>query len=1693
MKNSVTSNNTQNNVQQIIYLDFDGEITSYNGKILTVDDVVVNNTGLSRERIERIAAELNKEFYGQNILFVTSPPEDTCAYSTIYVGKPDSFPVAEEFSGLAETVDIGNKNLSDNAFVFLDATSSDREIIDTITHEVGHLTGTLDHGGDGISRYAHIPATFSGTIEGKNYIVIDGSNECSCDQRTYFNKAKDVSLCAGGYLRLNTGALYIGELLALGGGFDNYSDTSITIGDNAVFYGTDDDNDGISNNGKIDIADNVLFQGCTSSYTGGAINNAGTINIGDKAKFIENCGERGGAIYNTGKLTIGSEALFSHNSNWYLPGDGGLIINHGTINIGKDAVFTNNTATGSFIISNNGTITIDDNALFQNHKVNPEWEYSDAGVIANLGTDASLTMGNDITFENNSAAAVFNEKGNVTIGDRISFTGNKHYTRFGAGAIYNGGKMTIGKDITFSGNAAAVNGGAVNNLNTITFGDNIIFSANRAAYGGAIYNCSAGQIYFNDTVVFSGNRATQTGGALYNDGYTTRYINNQYVTVYSTVYFQNAVFATVTDTVYNDAKIVVNGNVSFAGSIYMDYDGILENNGSVEFNIAERSTTDNFLINNWDGISGDGTFYINVAENQLTGDYKLVSSSYLFDAEFTIRCSGKEFGTISVDGVSAYHNNLQYNMFKANNAIYISVRKVTGPIVPEYANVKIYNNDTIIKKDKAFSDLELDSGETMLISAGGIATRTAICGGKMIVSSAGEARDTIIDDYGSATVSSGGIAYNTIVDDDGKMFVSSGGLVKGTSVKYGGTLYLRQGTARDTNVRGYTYISSGGAAYDTTVKGDCDVCSGGLASGLTISSGGVAAVYSGGIASNVDIKADGSAELYGGTISNVSIENGGRMKLDEGTLSGEINIAEEGILKAGNRSFINFAVAGRSSKSGYLINDISLIQGTPNYSITVAPQQNSGIYKLAANALDFNHSITITDGQINYGRLTINGGALEFNNALYYLTNKNGNLLLTVRSEKELLENEDNWTDVKISGASGCLNDAGTFSPTSTPEPVSGWVGDIDLVDYYRFNVTDNAKIHFTISASASAKFTIYELIENKDGTFKLKSRQSTTLKKDKSTGKYYADTKGLLLSSGEYYYAVDAGSKALDFSCDYTVSANDNTAFYTKGNNDDDWKNMKSSGSDDLDKELLHLCPGDFVAEDWVGFGDANDYCRFSIDEYSRLIFNLSSSDAAKFTVYELIESKKGTFKLKSLQSTTLKKDKSTGKYYADTKGLLLASGEYYYCMTSTNAAKGGDADYTIELDEQSKVFDKVDDGSDNWLYDKKTKTVNEDIQNAGSDWNFQFQNWVGFGDDTDFRKLELTDPAKVNFEIQATDAIQFTVWQLVKKIDSKGNISYSLKSLQKTSIKNGLEATTKDLLLDDGVYFVSMTSTNAAKGGDADFRVSLDAQSKFFHRADDGSNNLLYDKKIQTVNENIAFVGNDANIYHAGWVGFGDESDFFKFELTSSAKLSFDLYADSPAKFNIIQLVEKTDKKGNVSYSLKTLQSTKLKGNQDAASKELFLTGGTYYISMVSTGAKKGDDVDYSFAVNENSIFYPACNNQDDSWKLAETQDSWNFADEIKDWVGYGDTADFIKFEVDDPGQLSIELDDETAAAVNAKTLKLSCVDAKGKTVALGALTGTEVTSKKGLASGVYYIGVSCTKPKKTDVSYGFSLGIA
>ena len=141
--------------RQVIYLDFDGELTKYRNTDLDleIDDVQVEDSNLTPERIAGIVASLNADFSAKNVLFVTERPKDT-VYSTIFVGKTSTFDQYGQFAGLAETVDHGNQIKDDNAFVLLDAVNSDSDIVSTIAHEAGHLLGNLDHGGPRLVRYA---------------------------------------------------------------------------------------------------------------------------------------------------------------------------------------------------------------------------------------------------------------------------------------------------------------------------------------------------------------------------------------------------------------------------------------------------------------------------------------------------------------------------------------------------------------------------------------------------------------------------------------------------------------------------------------------------------------------------------------------------------------------------------------------------------------------------------------------------------------------------------------------------------------------------------------------------------------------------------------------------------------------------------------------------------------------------------------------------------------------------------------------------------------------------------------------------------------------------------------------------------------------------------------------------------------------------------------------------------------------------------------------------------------------------------------------------------------------------------------------------------------------------------------------------------------------------------------------------
>lgn len=244
---------------QIIYLDFDGELTSYHNSDLDIriDDVNVEDSGLTQERIASILKALNDDFAAQNVIFVVERPTET-DFSTIYVGKTSSFNEFGNFAGLAETVDIDNKIKNDNAFAMLDDSAEDSAIIETISHEARHLIGTLEHSLEGIDQFAYTNIynqTFTGDLNSGIGLSHYSSSSYSIYGETpvyyYYDKVENARILAGGTLRLNwTGAtvnnviVYNGGLISGGlGQLNNITISSggaLIVGDNLnvdnIFY-----------------------------------------------------------------------------------------------------------------------------------------------------------------------------------------------------------------------------------------------------------------------------------------------------------------------------------------------------------------------------------------------------------------------------------------------------------------------------------------------------------------------------------------------------------------------------------------------------------------------------------------------------------------------------------------------------------------------------------------------------------------------------------------------------------------------------------------------------------------------------------------------------------------------------------------------------------------------------------------------------------------------------------------------------------------------------------------------------------------------------------------------------------------------------------------------------------------------------------------------------------------------------------------------------------------------------------------------------------------------------------------------------------------------------------------------------------------------------------------------------------------
>ncbi|MBR2365457.1 MAG: AIDA repeat-containing protein [Lentisphaeria bacterium] len=267
--------------------------------------------------------------------------------------------------------------------------------------------------------------------------------------------------------------------------------------------------------------------------------------------------------------------------------------------------------------------------------------------------------------------------------------------------------------------------------------------------------------------------------------------------------------------------------------------------------------------------------------------------------------------------------------------------KLIFTVAPATHVTGYYNFSSFEVKNGTLEDYKILSNCSIFVENGGIIRDiTVSAGGTLVISSGGSAEDLDIADNAIFTMTAASGTTATGVRG-GKTFSMQDGRISGYTVDlYGQMSISGGGIATDTNVtnNGFLYISSGGIATDTTLtKGTIEIYNGGIAENTVVSSGG-----------------------------RIILQQGGMLR-------GELMIHSGGNVTALQETVIDFSLEERKSTDTWLINDLSLINGYPSYSVTIADDQAAGTYKLARNASQL-QSVTIGNGTVNYGTLTVNGG-----------------------------------------------------------------------------------------------------------------------------------------------------------------------------------------------------------------------------------------------------------------------------------------------------------------------------------------------------------------------------------------------------------------------------------------------------------------------------------------------------------------------------------------------------------------------------------------------------------------------------------------------------------------------------------------------------------------------------------------------
>ena len=569
---------------------------------------------------------------------------------------------------------------------------------------------------------------------------------------------------------------------------------------------------------------------------------------------------------------------------------------------------------------------------------------------------------------------------------------------------------------------------------------------------------------------------------------------------------------------------------------------------------------------------------------------------------------------------------------------------------------------------------------------------------------------------------------------------------------------------------------------------------------------------------------------------------------------------------------------------------------------------------------------------------------------------------------------------------------------------------------------------------------------------------------------------------------------------CSYRIFAVDNA-----GNRGDLWHETQSVEAvptpdryvDSLTADVGQVffdVSGRAIASDSVGQADPADVFYIQTGEKTvslnctaEGLANIPTGGTSKTIKVDIYE---GDNTSKIWKTYTVKDD---GRVFSS---LLLQAGTKYTFKVA-NTDKRSVSSYTLVLDKTDLKGNNADD-----TYARAAANDYRWLVAGDAGDSVSFTDWVGFGDTSDVRILDLAQAGLYSFTLSGVaQGTKFTLYEM----DTATGKPKSLAALSATEA-NTSGVTTKGLLLDNTkTYYLQVVPAQATAVG-SDYKVTADileaypAPTTDDDFCDENAPSLDRSEKGEPLNPKT------------GLVSFTDLTDFYRIKVDEAGRYTVRLtgtsgknicaaigYVDAKGSFKTLLVKSGADKTDTLVLSREFTQKeldTQVAQNPDDPN--------IFYVKIYTNGATANSPYSVSFIKNEDIAVF---NNDDDRILTQKQEDAAVAKGEtlpvygtldgdgsVSDWVGLGDAEDYWVADLNGAtGLYTLDL----SGAENPLKMTLYQVkrDAQGgitaytalKTVSATAVNASVSTGAVLLNAGAEYrVGVVGTGAKSGQNSY-------